>query len=112
MASACSKDSDLPGRPPSLIHLRWWQRTQGFFIRTAKTDQTGRMPRLIRVFAGRTGHFVGFVMLSLKCFYVVALARVAVLRLIFDLFMAEPLILKQAQLLITNFSYLNPIFCL
>ena len=29
---------------------------------TAKTDQTGWMPRLIRVFAGHTGHFVGFVM--------------------------------------------------
>ena len=26
------------------------------------SDQTGRMPRLIRVFAGRTRHFVGFVM--------------------------------------------------
>ena len=25
------------------------------------SDQTGRMPRLIRVFAGRTGHLVGFV---------------------------------------------------
>ena len=33
-----------------------------YFKRTAKTDQTGRMPRLIRVFAGRTCHFVGFVM--------------------------------------------------
>ena len=31
-------------------------------MRTAKTDQTGRRPRLIWVFAGRTGHFVGFVM--------------------------------------------------
>ena len=31
--------------------------------RTAKTpDQIGRMPRLIRVFAGHTCHFVGFVM--------------------------------------------------
>ena len=29
-------------------------------------DQIGRMPRLIWVFAGRTGHFVGFVMLLLK----------------------------------------------
>ena len=28
-------------------------RTQGFLKRTAKTDQTGRMPRLILVFAGR-----------------------------------------------------------
>ena len=28
--------------------------------RTAKTDHTGKMPRLIWVFAGRTCHFVGF----------------------------------------------------
>ena len=33
-------------------------------MRTVKTDQTGRMPRLIRVFAGRTCHFVGFVKLA------------------------------------------------
>ena len=26
------------------------------------SDQTGRMPRMIGVFAGRTNHFVGFVM--------------------------------------------------
>ena len=30
------------------------------------SDQTGRMSRLIRVFAGRTCHFVGFVMKQLK----------------------------------------------
>ena len=30
------------------------------------SDQTGRMPRLIWVIAGRTGHFVGFVMLRLE----------------------------------------------
>ena len=30
-------------------------------------DQTGRMPRLIWVFTGRTCHFVGFVMRRLKC---------------------------------------------
>ena len=29
------------------------------------SDQTGQMPRLIGVFAGRTGHIVGFVMLQL-----------------------------------------------
>ena len=29
------------------------------------SDQTGRMPRLIWVFAGRTGHFDGFVMRQL-----------------------------------------------
>ena len=32
------------------------------------SDGIGRMPRLIRDFAGRTGHFVGFVMLRLKHF--------------------------------------------
>ena len=31
------------------------------------SDQTGRMPRLIWVFTGRTCHFVGFVMRRLKC---------------------------------------------
>ena len=31
------------------------------------SDQTGRMPRLIWVFAGRTCHFVGFDMRQLKC---------------------------------------------
>ena len=36
---------------------------------TAKTDQTGRMPRLIYVFAGRTNHFVGFVMRPHKFSY-------------------------------------------
>ena len=34
---------------------------------TAQTDQTGRMCRLIWVFAERRGHFVGFVILRLKC---------------------------------------------
>ena len=29
------------------------------------SDQTGWKPRLIRVFAGRTSHFVGFVMRQL-----------------------------------------------
>ena len=32
------------------------------------SDQTGRMPRLIWVFAGRTCHFVGFVMMRLILF--------------------------------------------
>ena len=32
-------------------------------MRTVKTDQTERMPRLICVLSGRTGHFVGFVIL-------------------------------------------------
>ena len=71
MTCAPSKDSDQPGHSPSLISLRCAligkPRTQCFFVRTAKTDQTGRMPRLIWVFSDRTGHFVGFVMRFLKC---------------------------------------------
>ena len=34
-------------------------------MRTVKADQTGQMPKLIWVFAGRKGHFVGFVMRQL-----------------------------------------------
>ena len=37
-------------------------------MQTAKTDQSGWMPRLIWVFAGRTCHFVGFVVMQLKCY--------------------------------------------
>ena len=45
--------------------LRCELRTQGFFMRTAKTDQTGRLPMLIWVFAERTCDIVGFVVLRL-----------------------------------------------
>ena len=31
-------------------------------MQTVKTDQTGWMHRLLFVFAGHTGHFIGFVM--------------------------------------------------
>ena len=37
------------------------------------SDQTGRMPRLIWVFAGRTGHFVGFVMRRLILICIIGL---------------------------------------
>ena len=36
------------------------------WVHIEDADQTGRMPRLIWVFAGCTGHFIGFVMLWLK----------------------------------------------
>ena len=42
---APSEDSDQPG-----LCAQWVAKD----LRIAKTDQTGRMPRLIRVFAGRT----------------------------------------------------------
>ena len=35
-------------------------------MQTAKTDQTGQMPKLIWVFTGRTYHFVGFVSMWLN----------------------------------------------
>ena len=35
-------------------------------MRIAKTDQTVRMPRLIRAFAGCTDNYVGFVMMRLE----------------------------------------------
>ena len=59
--------------PPSLTSLRCpHEETFGPQLpieRTAKTDQTGRMPRLIWVFAGRIGHIVGFVMRWPTCNY-------------------------------------------
>ena len=64
MTSAPSEDSDQPGHLPSLISPRCpHDETLGPWLSiecTAKTDLTGRMPKLIRVFAGHTGHFVGF----------------------------------------------------
>ena len=49
----------------------WWhvRSLATHWVHSKDCDQTGRMPRLIRIFAGRTGHFVGFVMLRLisKC---------------------------------------------
>ena len=37
------------------------------WVHSGDSDQTERMPRLIVVFAGRTCHFVGFVMRRLNC---------------------------------------------
>ena len=56
-----------PVWPESSLCAQW---IQAFFIRTAKTpEQTGRMPRLIWVFAGRTCHFVGFFTRRLNCWW-------------------------------------------
>ena len=41
------------------------------WVHSEDSDQTGWMPRLIWVFTGRTGHFVGFVMRRLKCLWLV-----------------------------------------
>ena len=49
--------------------LSAWRNLGSFatqWMHNEDSDQTGQMPRLIWVFAGRTVHFVGFVMLRLK----------------------------------------------
>ena len=58
MTCAPSEDSDQPGHPPSQ-----WVAEDPLFLHadSEDSDQTGRMSRLIRVFAGRRGHFVGLV---------------------------------------------------
>ena len=63
---APSKDSDQPGHPPSLIRVllwaQWIAKDQMFLHADSEgSDQTGKMPRLIWVFAGRSLIF-GFVM--------------------------------------------------
>ena len=63
---APSEDRDQPGHPPSLIRVFTVRSvgSRGLNVSLGGqeySDQTGRMPRLIWVFAGRTNHFVGFV---------------------------------------------------
>ena len=83
MICAPSEDSDQSGNLPSLIRVlrsgsasaqsdqslccvianQWEAKDQRFFHAYGKgSDQTGCMPRVIWVFAGLTGNFVGFVM--------------------------------------------------
>ena len=51
----------------SLLCTQWVAKDPSFLHANSEdSDQTGRMPRLIWVFAGRTYHFVGFVMRRLK----------------------------------------------
>ena len=68
MARAPSEDSDQPGQSAQsdqsfrCLH----EESLGPYLPTERTiensDQTGRMPRLILVFAGCKYHFVGLVM--------------------------------------------------
>ena len=47
----------------SSLCAQWVPKDQMFLHADSEdSDQTGWIPRLLRVFAGRTGHFVGFVM--------------------------------------------------
>ena len=72
MTGAPSEDSDQLGHPSSLIRVfacAQWVAKGPMLLHADSEDSnhTGQMPRLIWVFAGRAGHFVGFVMLRLNC---------------------------------------------
>ena len=54
---------------PSLCTLRIVKDPRFLHADSEDSDQTGWMPRLIWVFAGHTGHFVGFVMGRLIYFF-------------------------------------------
>ena len=69
MTCVPSEDTDQPVHPPSLC-AQWAANDPSFLhAESEDSDQTGRMPRLIWVFAGRTCHLVGFVMRRLKYLY-------------------------------------------
>ena len=70
MTCAPNEDSDQPGYPPSLIRVfavepMGGQEPKASSYGQQRPYQTGRIPKLIRVFAGGTEHFVGFVVLWL-----------------------------------------------
>ena len=56
----CNQQNDLCAQ--RRLCTQWVAKSARFFMRTAKTDQTGQMPRLICIFLLRISHFVGFVM--------------------------------------------------
>ena len=56
----CNQQNDLCAQ--RRLCTQWVAKSARFFMRTAKTDQTGQMPRLICVFLLRRSHFVVFVM--------------------------------------------------
>ena len=64
----CNQQNDLGAQ--RRLCTQWVAKSARLFMRTAKTDQTGQMPRLICVFLLRRSHFVGFVMRLLTYYYV------------------------------------------
>ena len=92
-------ESSLCARAPS-----GWLRTHSFFMLDSEdSDQTGRMPRLIWVFAGCICRFVGFVMrwvICFKTFYLVP--KTHALSYILSIFII---------IIIIYYYYLRPIVC-
>ena len=80
-----SQDSDQPVHPPSDQSSQYtqWVAEDPMFLHTDSedSDQTGRIPRLIWVFAGRTCYSVGFVMLQLISMDILSLPSIQVRQL-------------------------------
>ena len=63
-----NKITSAPMDPPSLIRVfavrmqKKFESLATYWVYSEDSEQTGRMPRLICVFAACTGHCVGFVM--------------------------------------------------
>ena len=71
MTCAPGKDTDQPGHLPSLIrvfavHSMGSSGPSFLHADSEDFDQIEEVPRLIWVFTGRTGHFVGFILLRLS----------------------------------------------
>ena len=72
MSRSMTKPTKWPVRPAKTVRPVWseyslctkWVAKGSRFLHadSEDSDQTGQIPRLIWVFAGHTGHFVGFVM--------------------------------------------------
>ena len=63
----CNQQNDLCAQRN--LCTQWVAKSARFFMRTAKSDQTGQMPRLTCVFLLRISHFDGFVMLLLLTYW-------------------------------------------
>ena len=83
MTCVPSEDSDQPGHQSSLSAWNSFGSLATHKVPSKDCAQTAWMPRLIWVFVGRTGNFVGFVLLWLQCIFQVIcdLTRVWWLRL-------------------------------
>ena len=75
--------------------LSAWRKLQFLathWAHSKDSDQTGQMPRLIRIFAGCKGHFAGFVMLWLICLFEIQfLVKQRINRNLWALFHCSPL---------------------
>ena len=65
--ASAQSDQGCPGWSEFSLCAQWIAKESSFLHADSEdSDQTGRMPRLIWVFAGRTNHFVGFVVRRLN----------------------------------------------